>query len=651
MGNNLLLAAKESPRALREALGEVFQQDQLEGCFRWALEQGRIAILRVFEHEPKTRDLLSNYLLTLTKDQTIQSLGFNQDINAYLTQFINMPDLTQRLPPKIKQEELVLQSSGREGAFIDYKAYQQFKKKQYEKQLNAGIYNAAPDGRPLKHPIFIGDNGEMIAMIRQINKHTNQLDSIKLGEGGFAAVYIGMDIDTGKFVAMKPLEVSPSKRVDQEAIDAEKTNVTELGRAVSTLDNNGITWIIDELAFGVDFIDRKKHLEQESDPAKQQAIELEKFDMAIDLLKQIRWLHQEIRDENGQVVKPSYIHRDIKGNNAIWDPINRRARLIDFGSARKTDDADEEGYMTTPFYTAPETLDEEGYSKESDVYALGVTLLQLFIKKDITQGVDPKAWVANLMMKPSLIAKHFNSFMDEKSPLHQLIKKMIDPNPDNRISLDDALKKLQALRMPQPVEPVANMGDFFAKLVAPEIELTQGDLALVEAKAMLYQDIEQSAPSFVNRLTEGSRKLLIQTMVTDGRFDLLGKAVASLNQDNAVYHVISEAVKNKEASFLTGMAKHVNWTQYLEFALVKSNDPALQAAIAVSAFFIEPMTQFVQSMSNEPAHAKKQQEHRPAAISCAFDAKKQAVSEQKNVIQAATVAEIVPEVTTGLKNK
>ena len=80
-----------------------------------------------------------------------------------------------------------------------------------------------------------------------------------------------------------------------------------------------------------------------------------------------------------------YLHRDIKSENFVWDPENRKLTVCDFGMARKLD-AGEEGIADlsgSGTILAPEIDDalHPGmvfYTTKSDIYALGKVLAELF---------------------------------------------------------------------------------------------------------------------------------------------------------------------------------------------------------------------------------------------------------------------------------
>ena len=77
------------------------------------------------------------------------------------------------------------------------------------------------------------------------------------------------------------------------------------------------------------------------------------------------------------------VHRDIKPSN-LFLTLQQQVKVLDFGIARALDDADRASPVTragsvpgTPAYMAPEVCRWGNPSTTSDVYALGITLLEL----------------------------------------------------------------------------------------------------------------------------------------------------------------------------------------------------------------------------------------------------------------------------------
>ncbi|XP_009075923.1 PREDICTED: mitogen-activated protein kinase kinase kinase 19 [Acanthisitta chloris] len=78
------------------------------------------------------------------------------------------------------------------------------------------------------------------------------------------------------------------------------------------------------------------------------------------------------------------VHRDIKGNNVMLMP-NGIVKLIDFGCARRLAWASLSGTRSevlrsvhgTPYWMAPEVINESGYGRKSDIWSIGCTVFEM----------------------------------------------------------------------------------------------------------------------------------------------------------------------------------------------------------------------------------------------------------------------------------
>jgi serine/threonine protein kinase len=98
--------------------------------------------------------------------------------------------------------------------------------------------------------------------------------------------------------------------------------------------------------------------------------EKELKNIIFDLLKAVSYIH----DRN-------MAHRDIKPENILYDPVNKKIKLIDFGISKKTFVRGSRREMLTIIgtmvYLAPEILQGGGYDERVDIWAVGITLYKL----------------------------------------------------------------------------------------------------------------------------------------------------------------------------------------------------------------------------------------------------------------------------------
>jgi len=103
----------------------------------------------------------------------------------------------------------------------------------------------------------------------------------------------------------------------------------------------------------------------------------EKLDMAMAMLREVQRVH-----------RAGYIHNDIKPGNFLYDAENKRAYIIDFGSARKIksdspfdfhgDLKDPADYKGSPLWSSPEYVVNYRSSIQSDICSLGSTMIHIF---------------------------------------------------------------------------------------------------------------------------------------------------------------------------------------------------------------------------------------------------------------------------------
>jgi calcium-dependent protein kinase len=149
-------------------------------------------------------------------------------------------------------------------------------------------------------------------------------------------------------------------------------------------------------------------------------------------------------------------HRDIKPENILF-PIAHdysEVKIADFGMACKFGDQPLTKRVGTPYYIAPEVV-QGGYSKECDVWSLGVVLFVLLSGEQPFNGLD----IDTILMNASCENFSFDSSVWRKisTNVKNLIKAMLRADPDFRISLSEAIEHpwfrqtLQGLPVEVPV--------------------------------------------------------------------------------------------------------------------------------------------------------------------------------------------------------
>lgn len=261
---------------------------------------------------------------------------------------------------------------------------------------------------------------------------TYRLD-VKIGEGGFGAVFRGLHLSLQRPVAVKVLRPATANqsgelaRFRREGIAACRIAHPN---AVEVLDfsvsSNGIAYLVMELLRGPTL---GAMLRETPVMPAERCVEI----MA------------PVCDALAAAHAAGIVHRDIKPDNVILHegPSGRVVKVVDFGIARLMDDEKDAadpltrqgGLVGTPLYMAPERLLGRPYDERSDIYSAGVVLYLMLTGEwpfpDLEHPTMPEMVKTHLTRKP---------------------RPLIEANPKVRVDLADtvmrALEADPALRPP-----------------------------------------------------------------------------------------------------------------------------------------------------------------------------------------------------------
>ncbi|KAL7570909.1 hypothetical protein ACA910_002543 [Epithemia clementina (nom. ined.)] len=160
-----------------------------------------------------------------------------------------------------------------------------------------------------------------------------------------------------------------------------------------------------------------------------------------DIAQGVRFLHS---------ASPTVVHGDLKARNILVDS-RLRAKVADFGLAEKK----RLGATGTPYWMAPELLHREtSNTTQSDVYAFGILLYEVYSRKNPYEGEDfasvlGKVADANICKRPPI---------PEGCPfeIERMMKKCWDGEPTRRPTfkeLDVKLKSFRAARVEPTTQP------------------------------------------------------------------------------------------------------------------------------------------------------------------------------------------------------
>ena len=123
------------------------------------------------------------------------------------------------------------------------------------------------------------------------------------------------------------------------------------------------------------------------------------------------------------------VHRDLKCENIMLDCCGN-VKLIDFGLAHEITNDMDKPCGSLP-YAAPEVILRKNYDEKVDVWSAGIILYALSFAKLPFNGEDSKTLIKKIMESEI-------TFPEDANPLlKDLICKLLNKNPEQRISIDE----------------------------------------------------------------------------------------------------------------------------------------------------------------------------------------------------------------------
>ena len=278
----------------------------------------------------------------------------------------------------------------------------------------------------------------------------------KIGEGAFGSVRLGINKQTNEKVAIKILERSKLKKIEdlirfeREIEILKKLKHPNIVQLYCVIETERQIYLIMEYLKGIElfqYIILKKRLSEEEACIYFQQI-----------ISGIEYLH-----------KLKIAHRDIKPENMIVDQNSKNIKILDFGLSNIYGEKPNEILSTScgsPCYAAPEMISGKMYKGGGvDIWSVGVVLFSMIC------GFLPFHEDSNKKMYKKITEGKYTvpSFVSNLG--RELIHKILNTNPKKRISIaqikKDSWIKFYSSGLNELGQSLLNEGLFIDKYVIP----------------------------------------------------------------------------------------------------------------------------------------------------------------------------------------
>jgi len=254
-----------------------------------------------------------------------------------------------------------------------------------------------------------------------------------LGVGGMGTVYKARDTLLDRFVALKLLRqdlgtgIDHAAQLQQEARVAASVNHPNVVQVFSSGTDHGQFYLVMEL---VDHGSLDDFIEQQTRLPEEQVLE-----SGIQVAKGLRAAHRK-----------GLIHCDVKPANILFVD-EQTAKIGDFGLAGVAAEGAEtrSEIWATPYYVAPERLNNELPDFRSDIYSLGATLFHAIAGKAPIEGETSSAVALRELKNRPLDLRKIMPEVSEATA--RVFHRMLAPEPAQRFSsYDELVAELEGAR-------------------------------------------------------------------------------------------------------------------------------------------------------------------------------------------------------------
>lgn len=243
-----------------------------------------------------------------------------------------------------------------------------------------------------------------------------------LGEGSYGIVYKVLNKQTRTIHALKVVPVENDiSEVEKEINILKQCESPYIVSYFGSYNKGSELWIVLEHCGGGSVMDLLSILGPGS------LNEMHIAAVCSSVLKGLVYLHAQKK-----------IHRDIKAGNILLTE-DGSVKLTDFGVSAQLNNtiSRRQTVIGTPYWMAPEVIQETAYNGKADVWSLGITLIEIAEGKPPLHGIHPMRAIFMIPSKPSPTLTEPSKWSDE---FNDFIAQCLTKNMNDRPSSKDLLK-------------------------------------------------------------------------------------------------------------------------------------------------------------------------------------------------------------------
>ena len=380
----------------------------------------------------------------------------------------------------------------------------------------------------------------------------------ELGRGATAVVYLAEDPFNNRKVAIK-VQVKDESAGPEEARRFEKLFLNEAAM-VGKLSHPNIITVYDAVVEGeqqyivMEYVGggslKKFCNETNLLPVRQAVLVIFKICRALDYAFQ-----------NG------VIHHDIKAANILLSD-REEIKISDFGTAQisQATHTQIDGFVGSPAYMAPEQINEEPPSVQTDIYSLGVTMYELLTGRLPFQAAN----------SISMINKILN---EEPTPIRSIRPDL----PEDIVHIvETAMAKDPAVRYPAWYAMARDLADTFPQLEKYSFEISSAEKFNALRKLEFFKDFRDSELWEVLRGAMWENHAREQSLLLEGdlghAFFVIVTGQVKVVKDGKLLNVLKDGDCFGEMAYLSGnkSKRTASITAVSEVQLLKIQDVQLE---------------------------------------------------------------------------